>query len=91
MRFYGKLVHAFHTPVGTSRQTGADALISIPMKQLLATSDPTVIAEGRVVAIGDGLELYLEDREEPVTRGRLILGNPEGLGLMERLTASGGE
>jgi biotin-(acetyl-CoA carboxylase) ligase len=37
--------------------------------------DPSrVHAEGRVVAIGDGLELYLEGRAEPVTRGRLILG-----------------
>ncbi len=35
--------------------------------------DPAVIAEGRVVALGDGLELYLEGREEPVTRGRLVI------------------
>lgn len=46
-------------------------------------ADPVVIAEGRVVAMGDGLELVLEDREKPVTRGRLILGEPEGSGLME--------
>jgi hypothetical protein len=38
--------------------------------------DPTnVRAAGRVAAIGDGLELYLEGRAEPVTRGRLILGD----------------
>jgi BirA family transcriptional regulator, biotin operon repressor / biotin---[acetyl-CoA-carboxylase] ligase len=35
-----------------------------------------VIAAGRVEAVGDGLELYLEGRAEPVTRGRLILGEP---------------
>jgi BirA family transcriptional regulator, biotin operon repressor / biotin---[acetyl-CoA-carboxylase] ligase len=33
-----------------------------------------VVATGRVVAIGDGLELYLEGRAAPVTRGRLVLG-----------------
>jgi BirA family biotin operon repressor/biotin-[acetyl-CoA-carboxylase] ligase len=31
-------------------------------------------AEGRVVHIGDNLELFLEDRPAPVTGGRLILG-----------------
>lgn len=53
-------------------------------------TDPSVIAEGRVVAMGDGLELYLENREEPVTKGRLILGNPESQKLMEGFVASGG-
>ena len=38
-----------------------------------ADSEPAVIAEGRVVAMGDGLELFFEDRDEPVMRGRLIL------------------
>jgi BirA family transcriptional regulator, biotin operon repressor / biotin---[acetyl-CoA-carboxylase] ligase len=37
-----------------------------------------IIASGRVEAIGDGLELYLEGRAEPVTRGRLILGDVPG-------------
>jgi BirA family transcriptional regulator, biotin operon repressor / biotin---[acetyl-CoA-carboxylase] ligase len=32
-----------------------------------------VFAEGRVTAIGDGLELYLSGRTEPITRGRVIL------------------
>jgi biotin-[acetyl-CoA-carboxylase] ligase BirA-like protein len=54
-------------------------------------SDPSVIAEGRVVAMGEGLELYLENREEPVTSGRLIMGNPERSRLMEGLIASVGE
>lgn len=35
---------------------------------------PQVIAAGRVVGIGDGLELRLEGREAPVTRGRLFVG-----------------
>jgi BirA family biotin operon repressor/biotin-[acetyl-CoA-carboxylase] ligase len=35
---------------------------------------PQVIAHGRVLALGDGLELHLEGRDQPVTRGRLILG-----------------
>jgi BirA family transcriptional regulator, biotin operon repressor / biotin---[acetyl-CoA-carboxylase] ligase len=37
-----------------------------------------IIAAGRVEALGDGLELYLEGRDEPVTRGRLILGDVTG-------------
>jgi len=53
-------------------------------------SDPPVIAEGRVVAMGEGLELYLENRDEPVTKGRLILGNPESQKLMEGFAASEG-
>jgi BirA family transcriptional regulator, biotin operon repressor / biotin---[acetyl-CoA-carboxylase] ligase len=32
-----------------------------------------IVASGRVAAIGDGLELYLEGRSEPITRGRLLL------------------
>jgi BirA family transcriptional regulator, biotin operon repressor / biotin---[acetyl-CoA-carboxylase] ligase len=35
---------------------------------------PRLLAAGRVVGIGDGLELMLDGRAEPVTRGRLILG-----------------
>jgi biotin-[acetyl-CoA-carboxylase] ligase BirA-like protein len=53
-------------------------------------SDPSVITEGRVVAMGEGLELYLENRDEPVTKGRLILGNPESQKLMEGFAASEG-
>jgi biotin-[acetyl-CoA-carboxylase] ligase BirA-like protein len=34
---------------------------------------PAVIAEGRVLGIGDQLELHIEGRKEPVRRGRLIL------------------
>lgn len=42
---------------------------------------PTVVAAGRVIAVGDGLELYLSDHAEPITKGRLILGTmPEGGG-----------
>jgi BirA family biotin operon repressor/biotin-[acetyl-CoA-carboxylase] ligase len=39
---------------------------------------PEVIATGRVVAIGDGLELELEGRSAPITRGRLFVGRPRG-------------
>lgn len=35
---------------------------------------PQVIAAGRVVGIGDGLELQLEGRRAPITRGRLLMG-----------------
>lgn len=33
-----------------------------------------IIAAGRVIAIGDGLELHLEGGKKPVTRGRLLVG-----------------
>lgn len=35
-----------------------------------------VWASGRLVALGDGLELYLEGHDTPFTRGRLLLGPP---------------
>ena len=34
------------------------------------------IATGRVIAIGDGLELHLEGVQKPVTRGRLFVSRP---------------
>ncbi len=33
-----------------------------------------IITTGRVIAIGDGLELHLEGRNLPITRGRLFVG-----------------
>ncbi len=36
---------------------------------------PQVIASGRVLALGDSLEVFLEGRDQPVTRGRMILGS----------------
>jgi biotin-[acetyl-CoA-carboxylase] ligase BirA-like protein len=36
---------------------------------------PRLLAAGRVSEIGDGLELYLDGWPEPVTRGRLIMGD----------------
>jgi BirA family biotin operon repressor/biotin-[acetyl-CoA-carboxylase] ligase len=38
--------------------------------------DPEVLIQGRVAALGEGLELYFEGREEPVSRGRLMLMEP---------------
>lgn len=35
--------------------------------------DPEVIAKGRVAALGDDLELYLEGFENPISHGRLLL------------------
>jgi biotin-[acetyl-CoA-carboxylase] ligase BirA-like protein len=55
-------------------------------EEVLISSDdadevPRVLAAGRVVAIGDGLELRLAGHPTPVTRGRLILpaGTPRAL------------
>jgi biotin-(acetyl-CoA carboxylase) ligase len=38
--------------------------------------EPRVIAVGRLAAIGDGLELYVDGHRRPITRGRLLLGPP---------------
>jgi biotin-(acetyl-CoA carboxylase) ligase len=40
--------------------------------------DPRVLLRGRVAALGEGLELYLDGREEPVSTGRLILTDQGG-------------
>ena len=71
MRFDGKLVHALHTPVGIPRQTDADALISIPMKQLLATSDPTVIAFAKALLQGEGITAFEMDVNMSVLEGSI--------------------
>lgn len=39
--------------------------------------EPVVIAAGRLIAIGDGLELHLDSCERPITRGRLLVGRPQ--------------
>ena len=36
------------------------------------------VVAGRVVAIGNDLELFLDGRSDPITRGRLVLDSPEG-------------
>jgi biotin-[acetyl-CoA-carboxylase] ligase BirA-like protein len=38
--------------------------------------EPSVIAAGRLSAIGDGLELHLDGYEKPITRGRLLVDWP---------------
>ncbi len=38
-----------------------------------SNQDFEVVAEGRVTGLGDNLELILDGRSEPVTRGRLVL------------------
>ena len=50
--------------------------------------EPTVLAEGRVRAMGEDLELYLEGRREPVRRGRLVLGRAVPTAMS---TADGGK
>lgn len=39
--------------------------------------DPRVLASGRVVAMGEGLELYTEGRSEPLPRGRLVFDHEQ--------------
>ncbi len=41
-----------------------------------SNATPEVVAEGRVLRIGDNLELWLGGRPAPLTGGRLILGRP---------------
>jgi biotin-(acetyl-CoA carboxylase) ligase len=38
--------------------------------------EPSVIAVGRLAAIGDGLELYIDGCRRPITQGRLLVGPP---------------
>jgi len=38
--------------------------------------EPRVIAVGRLAAIGDGLELYIDGWRRPITQGRLLVGPP---------------
>ena len=42
------------------------------------SADPPEPISGRVSSIGDNLELYLSDRSEPITKGRLILHDGPG-------------
>lgn len=65
-RGYGPLVDRYRA---RSAVLGREVLISADEPD----EEPRIRAAGRVVAIGDGLELRLEGRVEPVTRGRLIL------------------
>ncbi len=39
-------------------------------------TEPEVRTEGVVRSVGDGLELWLDGHDTPVTRGRIILGEP---------------
>ncbi|MEJ2206415.1 MAG: biotin--[acetyl-CoA-carboxylase] ligase [Gemmatimonadota bacterium] len=55
-----------------------------------SAADPRVVCEGRVVALGESLELYLEGREEPVRRGRLILTEPAAARTLGRASPSRG-
>lgn len=41
-----------------------------------AGSDPTLLAEGRVIGIGPDLSLTLEGHQDPLARGRLIFSDP---------------
>ena len=41
---------------------------------------PRVLAAGRVTAVGDGLEVYLDGQDDPVTKGRIILDAAPGEG-----------
>jgi biotin-[acetyl-CoA-carboxylase] ligase BirA-like protein len=43
-----------------------------------APSESQTTAEGRVVGLGENLEIYIEGITEPITRGRLILRAAEG-------------
>lgn len=40
--------------------------------------DIDILAQGRVLALGDNLELVMEGRPDPVTGGRLVLGPGDG-------------
>jgi BirA family transcriptional regulator, biotin operon repressor / biotin---[acetyl-CoA-carboxylase] ligase len=70
------LEHGFGPLMGRYRARSAvldrDVLISADEPDEV----PRILAAGRVAEIGDGLELHLAGRPEPITRGRLILDPP---------------
>jgi BirA family transcriptional regulator, biotin operon repressor / biotin---[acetyl-CoA-carboxylase] ligase len=70
------LEHGFGPIMGRYRARSAvldrDVLISADEPDEV----PRILAAGRVAGIGDGLELHLAGRAEPITRGRLILDAP---------------
>jgi BirA family transcriptional regulator, biotin operon repressor / biotin---[acetyl-CoA-carboxylase] ligase len=74
-RNYGLLLAEGYRPL-VERYRARSAVLG---QEVVISSDeadelPRVLAAGRVVGIGDGLELTLAGHPEAVTRGRLILG-----------------
>ncbi len=51
-------------------------------------AEPRVLDRGVVASIGHGLELYLEGRDAPVTRGRIVVGEPQQMTSPTGLTSS---
>jgi BirA family biotin operon repressor/biotin-[acetyl-CoA-carboxylase] ligase len=80
-----KLVHALDRNYRSYLDGGYKALIDRYRERSLVTgrevtvrsddpsTEPEVIAAGRVSGLGENLELLIEGIEEPVSRGRLIL------------------
>ncbi len=74
-RNYAQLLQSGYRPLleryrRRSTVTGKDCTLCTEESDV----EPDVIAAGRLVAIGEGLELYLEGCERPFTRGRLLAG-----------------
>lgn len=80
-RLYTEVLEHGHVPI-MDRYRARSAVVGRDVTICSEGGDgslPSVLAAGRVTAVGDGLELYLSGRAEPVTRGRLILGSlPDG-------------
>jgi BirA family transcriptional regulator, biotin operon repressor / biotin---[acetyl-CoA-carboxylase] ligase len=71
---YGPIVERYR---GRSEVLGREVFVSADTPDEV----PHLLAAGRVARIGDGLELHLEGRAQPVTRGRLLLGEPAAAAL----------
>jgi biotin-[acetyl-CoA-carboxylase] ligase BirA-like protein len=75
-RNYGLLLEEGYRPL-VARYRARSAVLGQEVQLSSDDADemPRVFAAGRVVGIGDGLELILEGAAAPVARGRLILGS----------------
>jgi biotin-(acetyl-CoA carboxylase) ligase len=76
-RNYGLLLQEGYRPLlerYRQRSSVTDKLCTICTEE--SDHDPSVIAVGRLAAIGDGLELYVDGCRRPITRGRLLIGPP---------------
>jgi biotin-(acetyl-CoA carboxylase) ligase len=84
--FLGDLLTALDANYGVLLDQGASPLIQRYRERSMIVGEevticsedsdlaPRVVAEGCVAGLGDNLEIFLEGRSEPVTKGRLILG-----------------
>jgi biotin-[acetyl-CoA-carboxylase] ligase BirA-like protein len=75
------LAHGYAPIMDRYRERSAVLGEDVTIRADDGTEAGRVLAEGRVAAIGDGLELHLAGQAEPVRNGRLILGRASAGGV----------